>query len=228
MAEGQIKWYSQQLGHGFIVWEDQFGDVFVRSQDVKGDPFSLDTGDRVTFDVVDGLQGKEARNVSKHPDLVNGSHAASRRDHEGGDPSQVSGPTPDPAYTGPGPSEEGRVDYDEFVGQVQSLGELGSRGEAERAIRAVLAAIGEYLEEGEADNLASRLPREVSEHLRGERTQHNPALFLPMFQGRVGELAGVGAPKYSIYTAAVSRVLRDTVPPDNLPGKLGPLFSFGD
>lgn len=66
MAEGQIKWYSHQLGHGFIVWEDPFGDVFVRSVDITGgDSLSLDTGDKVSFEVVAGPQGKEARNVSK-------------------------------------------------------------------------------------------------------------------------------------------------------------------
>jgi cold shock CspA family protein len=47
------------------VWQDQFGDVFVRAEDVAGDPLSLHNGDKVTFDVVDGPQGKEARNVSK-------------------------------------------------------------------------------------------------------------------------------------------------------------------
>ena len=228
MAEGRIKWYSHQLGHGFIVWEDQFGDVLVRSQDVKGDPLSLDTGDGVTFDVVDGPQGKEARNVSRNPDSVARAYAASQGDDTGGDTARVSGPIPAPVRMASGASEQGRVDFDEFVGQVQRRGELDSRSEAERAVRAVLTAIREQLDESDARELASQLPQEFSENLQGGRTDDGPAILLPMFQGRVGELAGVEGPTYSVYTAAVSRVLKDAVPSEKLPGKLGPLFSFGD
>jgi cold shock CspA family protein len=75
MAEGRIKWYSHHLGHGFIVCEDPFGEVFMRSAScvARGhnglrsdcDPQSLDTGDKVSFEVVDAPQGKEARTVSK-------------------------------------------------------------------------------------------------------------------------------------------------------------------
>ena len=70
MAEGRInKWYSPQLGHGFILCEDPLGDVFMRSEDIWGgdDPWSLDTGDKVTFEVVDAPEGKEARTISKIP-----------------------------------------------------------------------------------------------------------------------------------------------------------------
>ena len=66
MPEGRIKWYSHELGHGFIIWEDKFGDVFVRSEEIKdSDHLSLDVGDKVTFEVVAGAQGEEAKNVSK-------------------------------------------------------------------------------------------------------------------------------------------------------------------
>ena len=66
MAEGRIKWYSHQLGHGFILSEEPLGDVLMRSENiVSGDPWSLDTGEKVTFEVVDAPEGKEARVVSK-------------------------------------------------------------------------------------------------------------------------------------------------------------------
>jgi cold shock CspA family protein len=66
MAEGRIKWYSHQLGHGFIICEDPLGDVFVRGEDIMdSDPWSLGTGDKVTFEVVAAPEGKEARTVSK-------------------------------------------------------------------------------------------------------------------------------------------------------------------
>ena len=66
MAEGRIKWYSHQLGHGSILCEDGVGDVFMRSEDITvGDPWSLDAGEKVTFEVVDAPEGKESRDVSK-------------------------------------------------------------------------------------------------------------------------------------------------------------------
>ncbi len=66
MAEGRIKWFSHQLGHGFILCEEPLGDVFMRSEDITGgDPWSLDNGEKVTFEVVDAPEGKEARVVSK-------------------------------------------------------------------------------------------------------------------------------------------------------------------
>ncbi len=65
MVVGKIKWYSHQLGHGFILCEDPPGDVFVRTEDIVADPLTLDNGEEVTFEVVDGPQGKEAREVLK-------------------------------------------------------------------------------------------------------------------------------------------------------------------
>ena len=38
----------------------------MRSEDITdGDPWSLDIGDKVTFEVVDAPEGREARTVSK-------------------------------------------------------------------------------------------------------------------------------------------------------------------
>ena len=66
MAEGRIKWYSHNLGHGFIICEDPLGYVFMRGEDIMGsDPWSLGTGDKVTFEVVDAPEGKEVRTVRK-------------------------------------------------------------------------------------------------------------------------------------------------------------------
>ncbi len=66
MVEGRIKWYSHELGHGFIICEDPLGEVFMRGEDIMDrDPWSLGTGDKVTFEVADAPEGKEARTVSK-------------------------------------------------------------------------------------------------------------------------------------------------------------------
>lgn len=56
--------------------------------------------------------------------------------------------------------------HDEFIGQVQSRAGLSSRGDAERATRAVLETLGQRIPEGLADNVAAQLPHEIGEHLR--------------------------------------------------------------
>jgi cold shock CspA family protein len=68
MAEGRIKWYSPQLGHGFIVCRNPLGGVFMRSEDIAyGDLWSLGTGDEVTFEVVDAPRVKWREPSSRSP-----------------------------------------------------------------------------------------------------------------------------------------------------------------
>ncbi len=119
------------------------------------------------------------------------------------------------------------MNHNQFIDRVQSRGHMGSGEEAERAIRAVLIAIREHVNDNESDELASQLPQEVSGYLGGKRSEHGPVLSLPVFQARVGQIAGVEQQRATVYTAAVCRVLKDAVPSQKLPGRLGPLFSFG-
>ena len=63
MANGTVKWFSDQKGFGFIEQEDGT-DVFVHYSALQGDGFkSLREGDRVTFDVEEGKKGPAAANV---------------------------------------------------------------------------------------------------------------------------------------------------------------------
>ena len=65
MANGIVKWFSDQKGFGFIEQEDG-PDVFVHFSAITGSGFkSLDEGERVTFDVVQGNKGPVAANVNK-------------------------------------------------------------------------------------------------------------------------------------------------------------------
>ena len=65
MANGIVKWFSDQKGYGFIEQEDG-PDVFVHFSAITGSGFkSLDEGERVTFDVVQGEKGPVAANVNK-------------------------------------------------------------------------------------------------------------------------------------------------------------------
>ena len=63
MADGTVKWFSDQKGYGFIEQEDG-PDVFVHYSSIQSEGYrSLDEGARVEFDVVDGQKGPSAENV---------------------------------------------------------------------------------------------------------------------------------------------------------------------
>lgn len=65
MAEGTVKWFSDQKGYGFIEVEDD-KDVFVHHSAIDGAGFkSLAEGDKVSFDVEEDAKGPSARNVVK-------------------------------------------------------------------------------------------------------------------------------------------------------------------
>ncbi|HEX9670702.1 MAG TPA: cold-shock protein [Thermoanaerobaculia bacterium] len=64
MAEqGTVKWFNDAKGFGFIVRE-RGADVFVHHTAILAEGFrTLNEGDRVSFEVVEGPKGLQARNV---------------------------------------------------------------------------------------------------------------------------------------------------------------------
>lgn len=65
MKTGTVKWFNATKGFGFISIEDE-DDVFVHFSAIQGDGFkTLDEGDEVEFEVVDGEKGPQATNVTK-------------------------------------------------------------------------------------------------------------------------------------------------------------------
>lgn len=63
MADGIVKWFSNQKGFGFIEQEEG-PDVFVHHSGIDGSGFkSLEEGDRVSFDIEQGQKGPAAVNV---------------------------------------------------------------------------------------------------------------------------------------------------------------------
>jgi CspA family cold shock protein len=60
---GRVKWFSAEKGYGFLEREDG-GDVFVHYSAINGEGFrTLNEGERVEFDVVEGDRGPQAANV---------------------------------------------------------------------------------------------------------------------------------------------------------------------
>ncbi len=65
MAEGTVKWFSDQKGFGFIT-QDDGPDVFVHHEAINGTGFkTLSENDRVSFETIEGDKGLKAQNVEK-------------------------------------------------------------------------------------------------------------------------------------------------------------------
>jgi cold shock protein len=62
---GKVKWFNNAKGYGFIE-RDGGSDVFVHYSAIQGDGFrSLEEGQAVEFEIVDGPKGPQAGNVTK-------------------------------------------------------------------------------------------------------------------------------------------------------------------
>ena len=63
--KGTVKWFNNQKGYGFIS-DEEGNDVFVHFSGLNMEGFkSLDEGQEVEFDVVQGAKGPQATNVTK-------------------------------------------------------------------------------------------------------------------------------------------------------------------
>ncbi|OCA83502.1 cold-shock protein [Pradoshia sp. D12] len=65
MQNGKVKWFNNEKGFGFIEVEGG-DDVFVHFTAIQGEGYkSLEEGQEVTFEIVDGERGPQATNVQK-------------------------------------------------------------------------------------------------------------------------------------------------------------------
>jgi CspA family cold shock protein len=67
VGEGQVKWFNEKKGYGFIQQENG-QDLFVHYTAIQGDGFkTLAEGQKVSFEVEDTPKGPKAKNVQVIP-----------------------------------------------------------------------------------------------------------------------------------------------------------------
>ncbi len=65
MANGNVKWFSDAKGYGFIS-QSEGEDIYVHYSSIHGEGFrTLHEGEQVEFEVVQGPRGPQATNVRK-------------------------------------------------------------------------------------------------------------------------------------------------------------------
>ena len=70
MPEGTVKWFNQRKGFGFISTPEG-RDIFVHYSSIVGGGFkTLEEGETVSFDLVDGEKGPRAENAVQKSDAV--------------------------------------------------------------------------------------------------------------------------------------------------------------
>lgn len=63
--QGKVKWFNAEKGFGFIEREEG-DDVFVHFSAIQQDGYkSLEEGEKVEFEIVEGARGPQASNVVK-------------------------------------------------------------------------------------------------------------------------------------------------------------------
>jgi len=132
------------------------------------------------------------------------------------------------------------MNFDEFTGTVQHRLELPGGGQAVRAIRATLTALGERIPEGDATDLASSLPMEVDWYLTGAVREHGQRFDWSEFVDRVAQTEGVDRPEAAYHAQVVVdlvcsvvpeadvRQLRDQLPESEADENWGKLFGVVD
>ncbi len=128
------------------------------------------------------------------------------------------------------------MQYQEFVNRVNERISTEAAGEAEIAIQATLATLGERITGGEAEDLASQLPAELQAQLTAENPRGEAEGFsLTEFYRRVTEREGaLSAAEATDHARAVMAVLSDAVSGGELadiqrqlPEEFEPLFNGG-
>ena len=66
MAQGTVKWFSEEKGYGFISPDEGGENLFVHHSGIAGNGFkSLEEGEKVSYEATQGKKGMQAENVSR-------------------------------------------------------------------------------------------------------------------------------------------------------------------
>jgi cold shock protein len=66
MPQGTVKWFNEDKGYGFISPDEGSEDLFVHHSGITGEGFkTLDEGEKVTYEAVQGRKGMQAENVRR-------------------------------------------------------------------------------------------------------------------------------------------------------------------
>lgn len=64
MATGKVKWFNDSKGFGFIEGQEEGKDIFVHYSAIQDEGFkTLQEGEEVSFDIIQGPKGPQAANV---------------------------------------------------------------------------------------------------------------------------------------------------------------------
>ncbi|MDF1828225.1 MAG: cold-shock protein [Legionellaceae bacterium] len=65
MATGEVKWFNNAKGWGFVLPEEGGADIFVHYSSIQGTGYkSLTAGQIISFDTIQGERGLHATNVT--------------------------------------------------------------------------------------------------------------------------------------------------------------------
>lgn len=67
MPQGTVKWFNDAKGYGFIRADQVSQDIFVHHTSIEAEGFrTLNQGENVEFDLVEGPKGPKAEHVVRH------------------------------------------------------------------------------------------------------------------------------------------------------------------
>lgn len=95
------------------------------------------------------------------------------------------------------------MQHEEFIEEVRKRADLTSTDEAERATRATLIVLGEYLSGGEGPDLAAQLPQGIAEYLKRQPPGRPEIFSLEDFLQRVAEEEDIDSESASTHARAV-------------------------
>lgn len=90
--KGKVKWFSNVKGYGFLEKEGGDKDIFVHYSSIQGEGYkTLDSGEEVTFEIIQGDRGPQASQV------VRAKKAAAQQSSQMAAPKQETGAPAAPA-----------------------------------------------------------------------------------------------------------------------------------